>query len=162
MVTRGPSVAATRKGERWSMLFCHDQLQYGRRLRELTVIDQNTREALATEARGSFSAHDVFDTLNRLSRSHRKPVVIQVDNGTEFASRALNALSYPEDVRPDFSRPGEADGQRAHRVVQYQAVRGVPERARLRIARRRRGSLDFVADRLQYSASTRRPQHPEC
>ena len=55
------------------------------------VVDQVTREALATEARGSFSAHDVSDVLNRLSRSHRKPSVIQVDNGTEFASRALDA-----------------------------------------------------------------------
>jgi putative transposase len=106
-VTRGPSVAATRKDERWSMLFCHDQLQDGRRLRVLTVVDQYTREALATEARGSFSAHDVIDVLNRLSKSHRKPAVIQVDNGTEFASRALDAWAYREDVRLDFSRPGK-------------------------------------------------------
>jgi putative transposase len=48
-------------------------------------------EAPATEARGSFSADDVIDVLNRMSRSHRKPAVIQVDNGTEFASRALDA-----------------------------------------------------------------------
>ncbi len=37
----------------------------------LTVVDQCTREALATEARKSFSAHDVIDVLDRLSRSHR-------------------------------------------------------------------------------------------
>jgi len=107
VVTRGPLIAATRKDERWSMDFMHDQLQDGRRLRVLTVVDQYTREALATEARGSFSAHDVIDVLNRLSRSHRKPAVIQVDNGTEFASRALDAWAYREDVRLDFSRPGK-------------------------------------------------------
>jgi transposase InsO family protein len=45
--------------------------------------------------------------LNRLSRSHRKPAVIQVDNGTDFASRALDAWAYREDVRLDFSRPGK-------------------------------------------------------
>ena len=95
------------KDERWSMDFMHDQLHDGRRLRVLTVVDQFTREALATEARGSFSAHDVIDVLNRLSRSHRKPAVIQVDNGTEFASRALDAWAYREDVRLDFSRPGK-------------------------------------------------------
>jgi putative transposase len=107
VVTRGPSIAATRKDERWSMDFMHDQLQDGRRLRVLTLVDQYTREALATEARGSFSAHDVIDVLNRLSRSHRKPAVIQVDNGTEFASCALDAWAYREDVRLDFSRPGK-------------------------------------------------------
>ena len=55
------------------MDFVHDQLHDGRRLRVLTVVDQYTREALATEARRSFSAHDVINVLNRLSRSHRKP-----------------------------------------------------------------------------------------
>jgi putative transposase len=107
VVTRGSSVAAPRKDERWSMRFCHDQLHDGRRIRVLTVVDQFTREALSTEARGPFSVHDVIDVLNRLSRSHRKPAVIQVDNGTEFASRALDAWTYREDVRFDFSRPGK-------------------------------------------------------
>lgn len=79
VVTRGPSVAATRKDERWSMDFIHDQLQDGRRLRLLTVFDQYTREALATEARGSFSTHNVINVLSQLSRSHRKPAVFQVD-----------------------------------------------------------------------------------
>ncbi len=85
----------------------HGQLQDGRRLRVLTVFDQYTREALATEARGSFSAHDVIDVLNRLSRSHQEPAVIHVDNGTKCASRALHAWAYRGDMRLDFSRPGK-------------------------------------------------------
>jgi putative transposase len=108
VVTRGPLIAATRRDERWSMDFMHDQLQDGRRFRVLTVVDQYTCEALATEARGSFSAHDVIDVLNRLSRSHRNPAVIRVHNGTEFALRALDAWAYREDVRLDFSRPGKS------------------------------------------------------
>jgi putative transposase len=91
VVTRGPSVVPTRRDERWSMDFMHDQLHDGRRLRVLTVVDQYTREALATEARGSFSAHDVIDVHNGLSRPHRKPTVLRVDNGTESTSRALDA-----------------------------------------------------------------------
>jgi transposase InsO family protein len=126
----------------------------------LTVVDQYTREALATEARGSFSAHDVIDVLNRLSRSHRMPAVIQVDSGTEFASRALDAWAYREDVRLDFSRPGKPTDN-AHIESFNARLRGVPERARLRIARRRRGNLDFVAERLQCSASTQRPGHAD-
>jgi putative transposase len=84
--------------------FMHDQLHDGRRLRVRTVVDQYTREALTNEARGSFSAHGV---LNRLLRSHRKPAVIQVVNGTEFAPCALDAWAYRADVRLDFSRPGK-------------------------------------------------------
>jgi putative transposase len=49
----------------------------------------------------------VIGVLNRLSRSHRKPAMIQVDNGSEFTSRALDAWAYREDVRLDFSRPGK-------------------------------------------------------
>ncbi len=49
----------------------------------------------------------MIDVLNRLSRSHRKPAVIQVDNGTEFAARALDAWAYREDVRLDLIRPGK-------------------------------------------------------
>ncbi len=107
MGTRGPVVVPTRRDERWSMLTFHDKLQDGRRLCVLTVVDQYTREARASEACGPFSAHDVIGVLNRLSRSHRKPAVIQVDNGTEFVSRAVDAWAYREDVRLDFSRPGK-------------------------------------------------------
>ena len=85
----------------------HDQLEDGRKIRVLSVVDQYTREALATKARGSFTARGVIDVLEHLSRSHRKPQVIQVDNGTEFASRALDAWAYREGVRLDFSRPGK-------------------------------------------------------
>jgi len=107
VVTRGPTAVPTRRDEGWSMDFMHDQLHDGRWLLVLTVVDQYKRESLATEVRGSFSAHDVIDVLNRLSRSHRTPAVIQVDNGTDFASRALDAWAYREDVRLDFSRPGQ-------------------------------------------------------
>jgi len=40
-------ITATRKDERWSMDFMYDQLQDGRRLRVLTVVDQYAREMLA-------------------------------------------------------------------------------------------------------------------
>ena len=80
----------------------YDQSRDSRRRRVLTVIDQYTREALATEAQGSFSAQEV---INRLSRSHREPTVIPVDIETEFSSCALDTLAYRKDVRLDFSRP---------------------------------------------------------
>jgi putative transposase len=47
----------------------------------------------------------VIDVLNRLSRSHRKPAVIQVDKGSEFASRTLDAWAYRENARLDSSCP---------------------------------------------------------
>jgi putative transposase len=43
-----------------------------------SVVDQYTRETLATEARGSLFAHDAIEVLDWFSRSHRKPVLLQV------------------------------------------------------------------------------------
>ncbi len=71
----------------------------------LAVGDQYACEALATDTRGSFSAHEVIAVLIQLSKSHRKPAVIRVDNGTQFASRALDAWAYREDLRLNFSCP---------------------------------------------------------
>ena len=84
-----------------------DQLHDGRRIRVLTIVDQHTREAMATEVRGSFHSNNVIEVPNRLSRSHRKPSVIQVDNGPEFISLNLDAWAYREKVSLDFSRPGK-------------------------------------------------------
>lgn len=73
----------------------------------LTIFDEHTVEAMATEVRGSFQSSKVMEVLNRLSRSHRKPSVIQVDSGPEFICRKLDAWVYREKVRLDFSRPAK-------------------------------------------------------
>ena len=78
IVTRSEAVKATRRDERWSMDFMADQLHDGRRIRVRTIVDQHTREAIATEVRGSFHSNNVIEVLNRLSRSRRKPSVIQL------------------------------------------------------------------------------------
>jgi putative transposase len=106
-VTRGPSVAPTRKDDCWSKFFYHDPLQGGRRLRGQTVVDRFTREALATEARRSHSAHDLIDTANEPSSPHRKSAVILVGNGAEFAARFLDSRTHCDDVRLDFGRLGQ-------------------------------------------------------
>ena len=69
----------------------------------LTIVDQHTREAMATEVRGSFHSSNVIEVPNRLARSHRKPSVIQVDNGPKFISRNLDVRAYRENVILDFS-----------------------------------------------------------
>ncbi len=109
MATRGPAMVPTRRDERWSMDFMHDPLQDERRHRMLTVVDQYMREALATAARGSFSAHDVIEVLNRLSRCHRKPAVMQVANAPKMGDGVRFARprcwAYRKNVGLDFSRP---------------------------------------------------------
>lgn len=104
VATRRPLIAATREDGRRSMRFCHGQLHDCRRLRVPAAVDRYAREASATDARGSFSAHDEIDEPDRLPRSHRGPPCSR-DNGVEFASRALDAWACREDSRLGFSRP---------------------------------------------------------
>ena len=50
---------------------------------------------------------EVIEVLDRLGRLRRKPRTISVENGPEFASRALDAWAYRKGVTLDFSRPGK-------------------------------------------------------
>lgn len=68
----------------------HDTLSSGRALRVLTLIDVHTRECLALEAAQTFRGEDVVRTLAAVGRGRALPTVIQVDNGTEFTSKALD------------------------------------------------------------------------
>jgi len=109
-VPRQLRAKASRRDERWSCLiidFMSDQLQDGRRIRVLTIVDQYTRETVAMEVRGSFKSIDVIKVLNWRSRSHRKPSVIQVDNGSEFTSGEFDAWASRANASRDFSRQGK-------------------------------------------------------
>ncbi len=94
-------------GERLSMDFVHDQLFDGRRIRVLTVVDQWSREAVAVEARFSFTGHAVAEVLEAWVRKHGAPASITVDHGTEFTSKALEAWAWSRGVALDFIRPGK-------------------------------------------------------
>lgn len=92
----------------WSMDFVADQLYNGRRLRCLTVVDNFSRECLAITVDHSLKGEDVVSTMVKIAfLLGRKPARIQVDNGSEFISKALDKWAYQNDVILDFSRPGK-------------------------------------------------------
>ena len=98
-----PSVA----NERWSMDFVMDWTSGGRRIRVLTIVDDYTRECLAVEVDTSLGGTRVVRVLERLAEFRGKPKGITVDNGPEFAGRALDAWAYRNKVQLDFIRPGK-------------------------------------------------------
>lgn len=101
-----PQVASI--DECWSMDFVADSLFNGRRIRALTVVDNFSRECLAITVDRGLRGDDVVATMEHI-RSIRgtTPQRIQVDNGTEFVSRALDLWAYENGVTLDFSRPGK-------------------------------------------------------
>ena len=92
----------------WSMDFVADELFNGRRLRLLTIVDNFSRECLAIDVNHRLNGDDVVSVLAQLCDLHKRvPRRIQVDNGSEFISKALDKWAYENEVTLDFSRPGK-------------------------------------------------------
>ena len=75
--------------QRWSLDFVSDTLADGRRFRILCIVDDFSRECLATVVDTSLSGVRVVRELGRLSLERATPKVIVSDNGTELTSGAV-------------------------------------------------------------------------
>ncbi len=85
----------------WSMDFVADSLFNGRRIRALTIVDNFSRECLAIHVDHSISADKVVSVMQALKRfTGRIPERIQVDNGAEFISKALDKWAY--EIKVDY------------------------------------------------------------
>lgn len=93
--------------ERWSMDFVADTLLDGRRFRTLTVVDNWSRYSPLIEADFTLTGSKVVTALERVVKLHGYPCMITVDNGSEFASKTLDAWAYAHSVKLDFIRPGK-------------------------------------------------------
>ncbi|OXI43867.1 IS3 family transposase [Burkholderia aenigmatica] len=106
-VERRPLPLPTGPNQSWSMDFVSDGLAYGRRFRCLNVVDDYTRECLATEVDTSLPGLRVQQVLERLKEMRGLPASITVDNGPEFAGKVLDAWAYEAGVTLSFIRPGK-------------------------------------------------------
>jgi putative transposase len=104
---RVEKVAPIGPRERWSMDFVSDALANGRRFRSLTIVDDFSREVPAIEVDTSLPASRVISVLERLERERGLPKKIVVDNGPEFAGKALDAWAYEKGIELHFIQPGK-------------------------------------------------------
>jgi putative transposase len=104
---RVPLPPASRPRERWSMDFTTDTLADGRNFRTLNIVDDFTRECVAIEVDRSLPGLRVTRVLDRLRATIGLPQTIVMDNGPEFAGRALDAWAYAHAVTLRFIRPGK-------------------------------------------------------
>jgi len=73
----------------------------------LTVVDQFTRECLTLFADTALSGEKVATALDKVVALRGTAQSITVDNGTEFASKAMDLWAYKNGVHLDFIRPGK-------------------------------------------------------
>jgi len=99
--------APERPNQKWSMDFVTDSLVTGRRFRALSIVDDYTRESPAIEVDTSLGGVRVVGVLERLGETRGLPEAITLDNGPEFAGKALDEWAYHRGVKLDFIRPGK-------------------------------------------------------
>jgi putative transposase len=84
-----------------------DALFDGRRLRTLTIVDNDTRECLAIEVGAPLRGENVVVALDRIAVGWPLPRFIKADNGNAFVSKVLDTWAYERGVEIDFSRPSK-------------------------------------------------------
>lgn len=104
---RRPLVRAERLDQFWSMDFIGDTLADGRTFRSLNIVDQCSRECLALEVDSSLPGLRVTRVLDRLVRQRGVPQALVVDNGPEFAGKALDLWAHQNKVHLHFIRRGK-------------------------------------------------------
>lgn len=97
--SRVPPAVATAPNHRWSMDFMSERVADGRWFRILTVVDQFSRECLCLLADQSLTGEKVAQALEPLVTQRGAPRSITVDNGSEFASRVLDAWAYRHGIQ---------------------------------------------------------------
>jgi putative transposase len=87
---RGDRLRATAPDHVWALDFQVDVTADGRQIRFCNVVDEFTREALATAAARSFTADDTTILLDKvIAETGRRPVNLRMDNGPELTAAAM-------------------------------------------------------------------------
>jgi putative transposase len=104
---RQPLPVPTQPNERWSMDFVMDAFTDGRRFRNLTVVDDFTRDSVVIEVDTSISARRVVRALDEVSTERPLPKRIVIDNGPEFTSEVMDIWASQRGVELHFIDPGK-------------------------------------------------------
>jgi putative transposase len=89
------------------MDFMSDELYNGQRIKLLTLVDNFSRESLATKVADRLGGQRLVEVLMQVVAEKGSPKVIRVDNGPEFTSKVLDQWAYLNGVELDFIRPGK-------------------------------------------------------
>lgn len=94
------------KNHVWSYDFVSDQTHDGRKFKILNIIDEFSRECLASHVARRIRSQDVILILADLCLKHGIPKHIRSDNGPEFIATRLVKWIKDLEVQPLFIEPG--------------------------------------------------------
>jgi len=90
----------------WSYDFMQSRTHNGVPFRILNVIDEYSRECLASRVARRFTHHDVLEILTELFVQRGVPVHIRSDNGAEFTAKRVRSWLSRLQIKPLFIEPG--------------------------------------------------------
>jgi len=90
----------------WSYDFMMDRTTDGRAFKILNIIDEYTRECLATVAKRKIASQDVIDQLFHLFIFRGIPEYIRSDNGPEFTAKVIRKWLSNIGVKTLYIEPG--------------------------------------------------------
>jgi putative transposase len=103
----GDRLSASRPDQLWALDFQVDVTADGRQIRFCNIIDEFTREALATEAKRSFTADDTTVLLDKIiAETGRRPENLRMDNGPELTAAAMRDWCRFGGTQTAFIEPG--------------------------------------------------------
>ena len=94
------------KNHVWSYDFVEDRTMDGRKIRFLNILDENTRECLASIPKRSWRNHDVIEVLSDLILQRGAPVYLRSDNGSEFTANKIRKWLSDIGVITAYIEPG--------------------------------------------------------
>jgi putative transposase len=102
--------AERRRAERpnhvWTYDFVHDQLENGRGVKMLTVLDEFTRECLGVLVERSITSAGVVEFLGRIIAGGVAPEHVRSDNGPEFIARVVKEWAGNRGIKINYIEPG--------------------------------------------------------
>jgi putative transposase len=104
---RGERLTATAPDHVWALDFQVDVTTDGRHIRFCNIVDEFTREALATTAARSFTADDTIILLDEvIAEAGRRPAHLRMDNGPELTAAAMRDWCRFSGTATAFIEPG--------------------------------------------------------
>ena len=91
----------------WSMDFVFDRTAEGRPIKNLTVVDDATHEAVAIIPERAISGQLLTRLLDRVAATRGLPKVIRTDNGKEFCGRAMLTWAHQRGIKLTLIDPGK-------------------------------------------------------
>jgi len=104
---RQPLGRAHAANQVWSMDFVFDRTAEGRVIKNLTVVDDATHEAVAIVPERAMSGQLLTRALDRLALQRGLPQAIRTDNGKEFCGRAMLTWAHERGVKLFLIEPGK-------------------------------------------------------